>query len=252
MSRFRFALRWTGIHLLLSLAIATVSAGLVFGLLYPMPYREMLGVADIFWLILLVDVVCGPLMTLVLANPRKKPRERLVDWGAIGLIQVLALFYGLHSVWIARPVILAFEMDRLVVVTAIEVDIDKLKLAPQGMQRLPWVGIMHVGTRSARDSAEIIENVELAGGGISPAMLPHWWRPWQEQASEIKKRSKPLSELTGKRPNDAATLQRAAARTRLPEDELRYLPLVSSKTMDWIALLDKDANLVGWAAVDGF
>ena len=34
--------------------------------------------------------------------------------------------------------------------------------------------------------------------------------------------------------------------------ELSYLPLVSSKTLDWVALLDAQMNVVGWAPVDGF
>ena len=34
--------------------------------------------------------------------------------------------------------------------------------------------------------------------------------------------------------------------------ELSYLPLVSSKTLDWVALLDADLNIVGHAPVDGF
>ena len=34
--------------------------------------------------------------------------------------------------------------------------------------------------------------------------------------------------------------------------ELSYLPLVSSKTLDWVALLDAQMNMVGWAPVDGF
>ena len=33
---------------------------------------------------------------------------------------------------------------------------------------------------------------------------------------------------------------------------LRYLPLVSSKTLKGVALLDARMNTVGWAPVDGF
>ena len=35
-------------------------------------------------------------------------------------------------------------------------------------------------------------------------------------------------------------------------EELSYLPLVGSKTLDWVALLDSDLNIVGHAPVDGF
>jgi hypothetical protein len=38
----------------------------------------------------------------------------------------------------------------------------------------------------------------------------------------------------------------------LPVAELRYLPLTSSRTKDWVALLDGGLNMVGWAPMDGF
>ena len=115
-SRLQFATHYALRHLGISVAVALLSAALVFGLLYPPPYRALLGVGPIFLLVLAVDVVCGPLLTLILASPRKSRRERWLDFSLIGLIQALALAYGLHSVWVARPAVLAFEVDRLVVV----------------------------------------------------------------------------------------------------------------------------------------
>ena len=37
-----------------------------------------------------------------------------------------------------------------------------------------------------------------------------------------------------------------------PCTSLLELPLVSSKTLDWVALLDAQMKMVGWAPVDGF
>jgi hypothetical protein len=51
-----------------------------------------------------------------------------------------------------------------------------------------------------------------------------------------------------RRPGDEG-VQHAA---HLPTDALRYLPLTSSTTKDWVALLDGGLNRVGWAPVDGF
>jgi len=61
--RFRFAIKYAAGHLGISLTMALAAAAMVFGLLYPAPYRDMLGVGPIFLLILLVDAVCGPLLT---------------------------------------------------------------------------------------------------------------------------------------------------------------------------------------------
>ena len=39
------------------------------------------------------------------------------------MIQLAALIYGLYSVSLARPVVVAFETDRMNVVTAAEIDV---------------------------------------------------------------------------------------------------------------------------------
>ena len=251
-SRLRFAARYASRHLLISVLIALASAGVVFGLWYPAPYRQMLDVDHIYLLVLAVDVVCGPLLTLVLASPKKSRRERWLDFSLIGAIQLAALAYGMHSVWLARPAVLAFEADRLVVVTANEVQAEDLPQAPPGLQSLLWTGVLQVGTRRPADSDEMMSNVDKELAGLSPAMRPDWWLPWAEAQDGLRSRAKPLSELIARRPEAAPLLQAAAQSAGRAVPDLRYLPLVSSKTLDWVALLDADLNIVGHAPVDGF
>lgn len=250
--RLRFAVRYALRHLLLSLLVALASAAVVFGLWYPAPYRQMLQVDHIYLLVLAVDVVCGPLLTLILASPKKSRRERWLDFSLIGVIQLAALAYGMHSVWVARPVALVFEVDRLVVVTANEVQADALPKAPHGLRQLPWAGVLLAGTRKAASNDEFLRSVEQGLAGISTAVQPDWWLPWADAGDAMRARAKPLAELIERRPADAAALQDAAKATERPVPDLRYLPLVSSKTLDWVALLDAQMNMVGWAPVDGF
>ena len=250
--RLHFAARYALRHLLLSLLVALASAAVVFGLWYPAPYRQMLQVGHIYLLVLVVDVVCGPLLTLIVASPRKSRRERWLDFSLIGAIQLAALAYGMHSVWLARPAVLAFEADRLVVVTANEVQAEDLPQAPPGLQSLLWTGVLQVGTRRPADSDEMMSNVDKELAGLSPAMRPDWWLPWAEAQDGLRSRAKPLSELIARRPEAAPLLQAAAQSAGRAVPDLRYLPLVSSKTLDWVALLDADLNIVGHAPVDGF
>lgn len=250
--RLRFALRYALRHALISVLVAGVSALFVFGLLYPPPYDALLGVGSIFLLLLCVDVVCGPLLTLLLANPAKPQRERWLDFSLVGLVQLAALLYGLHSLWAARPVVLAFEVDRLVIARANEVQTETLSQAPAELQSLPWWGVLQVGTRKAKDSDEFFESMNLGLGGITPAMRPHWWLPWDGAQAGIQERAKPVAELLARRPQAAPVLQAAMAETGLPVQQLRYLPLTSSKVKDWVALLNAEGQIVGHAPVDGF
>ena len=252
-TRFQFASRYALRHLLISLLVAAGSAAVVFGWWYPMPYRAMLGVSGIFLLVLVVDVVCGPVMTAVVASPKKSRRERWLDFSLVGAIQLAALAYGLHSVWVARPAVLAFERDRLVVVTANEVETDTLSQAPQGLRRLPWAGVLTVGTREAASNEEFFQSVDLGLAGVSPAMRPGWWRPWGDPVTAaMRERAKPLTELLARRPEQSEVLRRAAQNSGVDVAQLRYLPLTSSNTKDWVALLDAEMKMVGYAPVDGF
>lgn len=251
-TRLTFAARYALRHLGISVLVALISAVFVFGFLYPEPFRSMQKVGSIYLLILAVDVVCGPILTLVVASPRKSVRERWLDFGLVGLIQVLALAYGLHSVWISRPTVLAFEVDRLVMVTASEIEEESLAKAPDGMRRLPVFGVMKVGVRRAKSSDEMFDALGRDMAGLSPAMRPNWWVPWSQQQAEIRAQAKPLRELIAQKPEDAQKLRDAASAAKVDPASLMYLPLTSSKTKDWVALLDVNLNLVGYAPVDGF
>lgn len=253
MDRIRFASRWAIRHLWFSLVVAGLAAWLVFGGWYPSPWREMLGVAGIFGVIVAVDVVCGPLLTLILASPAKSGRERWLDLTLVALIQLGALGYGLWSVASARPVVLAFEVDRLFVVTANEVQTELLDQAPEGLRRLPWWGVARVGLRESTSSSEYLSSVEMSINGVTQPMRPSWWRPYGDEVrAAIRSKAKPLAGLMEKRLQQDLELRQAVARTGLTAELLYFLPLTSSKEMGWIALLDAAGEIVGYAPVDGF
>jgi hypothetical protein len=251
-SRFQFAARLALWHLAVSLSVVTSLAVWVWFFLYPAPFGAMQEVNIVFGVLIGVDAVCGPFLTLLLGNPLKSIRERWIDLSFVGFIQLLALVYGLHSLWVARPVVLAFEVDRLVVVTANEVQIDELSKAAEGMRQLPWQGILKVNTRKALDNEEYLQSMDMGLAGVSPSMRPSWWLPWHTAHSEIAKRAKPLKDLIQRRPQDALKLQGVVASADIDVGSLYYLPLTSSKTKEWVALFDEKMEIVLYASVDGF
>lgn len=251
-TRWNFAVRMALRHALLSMVVALISSALVFQWWYPMPYREMLGVGGIFLLVLVVDVVCGPLMTVVLANPSKSLREMALDLALVGLIQTAALAYGLNAVWIGRPAVLAFETDRLTIVSANEIEHADLAQAPQGLRALPFSGVLEVASRKPRDNAEFLASIDLSLAGLSPAMRPGWWQPMATQHDQMRVRAKPLTELMERNPGHAAELHTTARQAGYLASDLTYLPLTSSKTKDWVALLNTSMDMVGYAPIDGF
>jgi hypothetical protein len=161
----------------------------------------LLGVAGILALVAGVDLVCGPLLTLVLASPKRARRERWVDLSLVGAIQLIALAYGLWSVFGARPVALVFEVDRLTIVGANQVQLHELPEAPQGLRTLPWAGVQLAAVRQPRSASEQLESIDLSLQGISPAMRPGWWVPYdtaRPDAIRINRGQIPLSSCSGR------------------------------------------------------
>ena len=143
--------RAAGIHLLISLAVAALAAALVFGLWYPGAYRNLSGGRELFLLITTVDVILGPLLTFVVFDLRKGWPHVRRDLAIIGIIQLSALLYGLHTVYVARPVAMVFEVDRFRVITANDVHEPDLPKAKREYQSIAVD--RPLASRHARDPA---------------------------------------------------------------------------------------------------
>ena len=242
-----------GLHLFISAAMASLVAAVVFGLWFPYPLRELTGGQHLFLMVVVVDVVCGPLLTAVVFNPRKARRELALDLALVGLVQLAALGYGVYSLSQTRPVAVVFEDDRFVAVPAAHVDTAELPRAPAQFQALSWTGPVLLGTRSAKgQSAE--ESLDMFLQGKATSSEPSWWRPYEESQADVQRSMKPLDVLYKRlKPAQQALIEAAAASAGAPVSSLHYLPL-TGQTWDesWCVLLDAQAGIVGYVAVDGF
>jgi hypothetical protein len=241
-----------GAHFSASLIVGAMAAWIVFSLWYPYPYSEISGGKGLFFLVVLVDVVCGPLLTLIIFNPLKPRRELIVDLAVIGLLQFIALGYGLWAVFSARPVHLVFEYHRVAVVSAADVDTLALAQAPSTFQVLPLKGPTLLSLRSFKDGKEQYESTMLALGGIPQAAQPMLWQPWEAAHAQILRESRPVADLKQRFGAQIASINNAIAATGRPADSLRYLPLLARKE-NWTVLIDAQTiKPVGFIQLESF
>lgn len=247
----KYRLRASALHLVISLSIATLAALLVFGWWYPYPYRELSGGRELFTLVVAVDVVLGPLITLVIFNLAKTRRHLVMDFTLIGLLQLAALTYGLWTMFVARPVHLVFEYHRMAVVHAVDIAHDTLAQALPGLQQLPFSGPTLLSLRPLQGN-EAVASVMLATGGIPQAAQPNLWQPYSIAREQILQASYPVAQLTARFSSHADAINRAVARTGRPAESLRTLPLLSRK-IAWTVLIDaQSAQPVGFVPLDSF
>jgi len=143
-------LKASALHLGLSLCIAALAALLVFAVWYPNPYREISGGRELFLLLVAVDVILGPLITLAVFNRKKPHRELRRDLAIVAVIQLAALGYGLWTVALARPVHMVFEYKNFRMVHAVDVPPELLPQTPAGVEALPLTGPTLLGLRPFR------------------------------------------------------------------------------------------------------
>ena len=98
-------------HLFISFLIALLVIGLVFFIWYPSPLATAVGVTHIFLMLLVIDVILGPLLGLLVYKEGKKTLK--FDLSVIILIQIVALCYGVFSIEQGRPAWLVYNVDRL-------------------------------------------------------------------------------------------------------------------------------------------
>lgn len=259
--RLRAALRPTAWHFLLSVCIAVLVGAIVFGLWFSPPLGELLGGAELFWLIVTVDVICGPLLTLIVFNPAKPRIELWRDLTVVGIIQVLALGYGVHSLSYVRPIALVHEVDRFRIISFVDLDAAEASQAPNWAQ--PWgiSPLRTVGIRAPANVEEKIASLEASLQGVEPSQRPSWWQDYALSVPHVLQRARPVAELRVKHPAQTAQLDAAVAQAMAdlqPKETtdpnaLRWLPLVSRRVTDWVVLLDPvTARVRGFVHLDGF
>jgi hypothetical protein len=242
--------RAAGIHLLISLAVASLAAVLVFGLWYPGAYRNLSGGRELFLLITTVDVILGPLLTFVVFDMRKGWPHVRRDLAIIGCIQLGALLYGLHTVYVARPVAMVFEVDRFRVVTANEVHEPDLPKAKPEFQTMPLTGPWLLGTRAIVPGEERNDALFLALEGIDIGMRPNFWQPYEQSRAVVLKAARPLSLLLKKYPERSESIRQRLADRGEQEQHTLFVPVLARG--DWVALIRADASIIDFANVDGF
>lgn len=254
-SSWKSRLKASGIHLIISLAIALAAALLVFFLWYPYPYSELAGGRSLFLLVIAVDVVMGPLLTLTVFNTAKPRSELVRDLSLIGLLQFTALVYGLSTVMQARPVHLAFEIDRYRVVSAVDVPAEFLDRAPPELRRLPLTGPTLLSIRPFKDANENFDATMAALAGAPLGARPDLWQSYEKAKPQILAAGKPLADLKARFPGRVAEID-AALKSQAPASglpaKIAYVPLAARDSF-WTVLINAEtAEVIAFVPIDPY
>ncbi len=252
--RAKAAFKAFAIHFLASATILLILYCSILQQWYPYPFGTLSSGWNLLLILALVDLTSGPLLTALFYNPHKTSRELALDLFLIALLQTGALIYGLFIISQARPVVLAFEVDRFTAVSLNQIELEDLRKAPAELRSPSWSGPQLIGTRMPRTGDETLRSIEMSLQGKEPSLRPDWWQDYEESRSLVKRQMKPLEKLHSRVDQKQKNIiNKSAQNAALPLKEIFYLPLISQKFADqWIILLNDKASIIGYANIDGF
>jgi hypothetical protein len=249
--RIEKASKAMGWHFCASLVVAIAVAALVFMVWFPHPYRLLAGGTELFFLVMGVDLVCGPLLTFVLFNPAKPKRELVVDLSLVIIVQLTALAYGAWSVYVARPLYLVHEVDRFKVIALADVDASELAKLPDALRSKLFKGPEVTSLREASPEERKTVMFESVYGGRDYGERPSFYAPYDTtQAAKAYAKAKPLEDFVKKHPNKQADVDKLQIQAGADAKLLRYLPIIARQ--DWVAVLNPKGVVVGYVPGDGF
>lgn len=244
--------RWkaSAIHCGVSFLLVSIIAALMASTWYPPLLAWAGGKTGLIGILLGVDVCIGPLLTLLVFKSGKPGLK--FDLSMIALLQLLALGYGLYSMFEARPVYIVFSVDRFDLVSAVDIPQQGLEKAKQEQYKsLPLTGPKIVAVRPPQDSTENLNlSISALRGGPDLPQLPQYYLAYQDATQEVLKKALPLAKLMGR---DGPTRDKLAAwldKEKRTTTDVKYLPLIG-KAHELTVLIDGGtAKILDILAID--
>lgn len=238
--------RWKAfaIHLGISAILGTSVISAMLLVWYPGPFFTAMGGNDLVLILLGVDVVLGPMITLVIFNRGKGLRLLRMDLTIIGTLQAMALAYGVYVIAEVRPVYMVFTVDRFDLVAAMDIkDAERARATDPEFKDMPWGRPRTIAVRTPSDQQEQMRIIQSAMAGSDLQTFPQYYVKYEVLAAQALKRAKPVSDLRRRHPDEAALIDTALQKAGRRDDDTRFLPL-KARSRDYSVLLDARSGAV--------
>ncbi len=205
---------------------------------FPPPFFSAQGGKDLLYLIVSIDIVLGPLITLIIYKQGKKGLK--FDLTVIALLQLSALIYGIVAISNARPVYMVYAVDRFEIINAKDInpeDMNQAKL--DEFKRLPLTGPKLIAAKLPEDIQEKNALMFSAiSGGADLSELPKYYEPYQSQKQNVINHLKPISRLKASANQVNIDISEIISETGMNGNELGYIPVATAKD-DLAAIINR-------------
>jgi hypothetical protein len=193
-------LRAAGIHLSLSGTAFAVALYLILVVWYPGFHFRVDGGWQGVRIMAAVDLVLGPMLTLIVFNPFKARRLIVFDLACIGIAQVAALAWGFYAIHSQHPVAMSWQGGAFHPVTVEPLRVesyDPAQLASLSDAHPPMVFV----APPANDDEQTRVAMQAMVGGTAEYEDPFFFRPFKEHWPEIKAQGRTAERLHKTKPD---------------------------------------------------
>ena len=240
----RFRLRLFSLHLLSSATILALILGSLYFGWYRWPGWYLTDVTTVVLVMVCVDVVLGPTLTLIIANRSKERHVLARDIGIIVAVQLCALAYGSVSLWNGRPLYYAFSENILQLVQAYDIDANEAKLgreqnptlAPHwySLPRWIWAPL----PQNAGEAQKIITS--SITGGDDVISMPRYFKRWEEGLTSLRTQLKKVDDVAYFAKSEKKRLKDKMRAAGLAEDHVNTMPL-TGRGHPLLAVIDPES-----------
>lgn len=224
-----FRLKAFSLHLLSSATVLTLILGSLYFGWYRWPGWYLTDVTHVVFVMVCVDVVLGPTLTLIIANKNKPRRELVRDIGIIVAVQLGALIYGSVSLWSGRPLYYAFSENILQLVQAYDIESDEAKLGRDQNPTLAphWYSLPRWIWAPLPQDTEARQKIVTAAvtGGDDVISMPRYFKPWDAGLPSLRGQLKKVDDVAYFAKSEKKQLKERMKAAGLADDQMDTMPL---------------------------
>ena len=234
------------IHFSISATVVGAAFAVIFFAWYPAPYFEVVGAWNVVRILIVVDLILGPLLTLILFRSGKP--GLVFDLSVIAVVQISALTFGLSTIYEERPYFVVFAVDRFEVLA--KKDVDTADVPAEWLAAKRW-NVPLYAVASVPESLEAQQRLieDILSGNPDIERRPEFWSPYTDKTAAIEEKATPLTEFAAERPDAAEFVQRMLD-SRDDADRLVGLPVIGKERAFVIVLEPEHKMPIGLIPVD--
>lgn len=221
------------IHLVLSAIIISALVSLVILFWFPSTFLGITNFKDVALILVIIDLILGPLLTFVVFNPNKKNLK--FDLSVIASIQLMALVYGLYMLFLSHPLYITYYDNSFNVITAKQANPEKAKYKSLKISKFSSPVLAYLDLEDKKTKNQLF--TDMLDGDVEIEARTEYYKPYKNHLDTILANSLDADSIFSGEGISTESFNKKFGDI----NDFAYFPIVST-TKDAIIVLDKKSG----------